>query len=440
MKDNINQIKDKKGSAGFYAFGKQPSAKLDFSEIINKEDYVSFGEKNDAPQELLRLYETASPLHTALINKTAQMIAGAGFVQELIVESISDKLFFENRFSDDSLDDVVEKVSFDLAIFNGFYLNAIFDESGEHIAQIEHIPFETVRAEKSLGKIEGYYVSRNWLDIKKEENKPVPFDAFDEDKAKLEGQAKSQILAIKVYSAGMSYYPKPAYIACIPSLKANASLNNYNSKAIENGFNAGTIIINKGIYTPEEQKALHNDIKKKYTGSDEANDFIMMFAPTEESVPEILPIATNMTEGRFLNLKESIIEDIIEGHRASNAVAGREIGGQLASKQELKEQHDVFNLTVVRPLQKKIEDAFNWLAEINKIESKFKLNDYDFLAITQENEVDDKAAILNALNSLSPLVANKVLESMSSDEIRGLIGLAPSTEIEQTNEQTQTPV
>ena len=48
----------------------------------------------------------------------------------------------------------------------------------------------------------------------------------------------------------------------------------------------------------------------------------------------------------------------------------------------------------------------------------------------------EKQDVLNNLNTLSPLVANKVLESMTTEEIRALVGLTGSKPIEKTNETT----
>lgn len=420
---------NKTQNLGFFSFGRFQTIQADFKEVIDKKDFIGFGEKNDFPEEIIRLYHTSSPLHTALIDKTAQMTSGNGWNKELLAEGIKERLFFENRFSQDNLDAIAEKAGIDLALFGGFYLNIIWDNTGKFVAQIEHVPFQNVRAQKAYDKITGYYVSRDWSNIKKPENKEVLYPAFDPELAAGEGN-KSQILAVFNYSAGMNFYPLPAYKACLDSVKANYELNLYNLKAIQNGFNAGMIIVNKGHYTEEEQDQLYNDIKKKYTGAEAANDFIMLFAPDAESTPEIVPINPSVTDGRFIQLKESIVEDIIEGHKATSAVAGREVAGKLGSRQEIEEQHDIFNKTVVQPLQKKIEDTFNKLASINGLASVFQLNAYDFFAVAQieEEQADDTTAVLNALNSLSPLVANKVLENMTQDEIRALIGLSAATE------------
>lgn len=384
-------MEDKKTKAAFFKFGRYQSSQLDFKEIIDKKEWISFGTANDFPQEAIRLYQTASPLHTALINKKAQMIAGNGF-KDVENESISIKLFLKNRFSKDTVDKIVNKCAYDLALFNGFYLNVIWDATGTKISAVEHIPFDRVRAAKceSDDSLGGFYISRDWENVRKAINKPEYYPEFSEKLALEEGEfGKSQIMAVMIYTPGMDYYTLPSYNSSLDSLKSNYELNLFHLKSIQNGFNPGMVIINKGEYTPEEQQELYEDIKSKYTGADNAGDFIMMFAPDADSVPEIIPVQLQATDQRYLDLKQSIVEDIIQGHQATSSVAGREVSGKLGSSQEIIEQHDMFNKTVIIPFQKTIEDAFNRLAEINGLGVELELNSYDYFDSNDNTQITE---------------------------------------------------
>lgn len=92
-KENIANIAKK--ATSFYSFGRYQSSQLDFQEVIGKKDYIEFGKKNDFPQELIRLYQTSSPLHKSLLDKKAQMTAGNGFDETLLGTSLLDKAFLE---------------------------------------------------------------------------------------------------------------------------------------------------------------------------------------------------------------------------------------------------------------------------------------------------------------------------------------------------------
>jgi hypothetical protein len=68
---------------------------------------------------------------------------------------------------------------------------------------------------------------------------------------------------------------------------------------------------------------------------------------------------------------------------------------------------------------------------------------FDILPITGDfstSDVAEDAGLVDAINSLSPIVATKVLNSMSANEIRGIVGLEPidgGDEITNTTEEIE---
>jgi hypothetical protein len=86
---------------------------------------------------------------------------------------------------------------------------------------------------------------------------------------------------------------------------------------------------------------------------------------------------------------------------------------------------------VIQPYQKELLVTFDKLVSM-----KFqKPTTFDIkpLSIFLEGDVnetatDDAQKVLDGINSLSPLVANKVLESMTPNEIRSLVNLDPTAD------------
>ena len=395
---------EEKNKIGFYRFGRFESSQEDYREIMDKQKWISFGKKNDFPQELIRIYQTSTGIHQALCDTKAQMIAGNGWNKDAIEESLKLKIFYKNRYSKDNLDNIVKKCAYDMAISNSCYLNIVWDETGTKIAKIEHIPFERVRVEKPTEDTDtlNWYISRDWEKYRKIENKPVLYPGFDPKLAQAEsedGWNKSQILPIFVYSPGMDFYTLPAYHATLDSIKAMYEASLFELKSIQNGFNAGMIIVNKGEYTADEQEELYQDIKGRYSSADNAGDFIMMFVPDQESVPEITPIELQNTAERFINFKETITEAIIQGHGATSQVAGKETAGKLGSSKEIKEAYELFQKKTISPYQELLEGAFNKLAEINGVEDKLELNTYnladdsDISPVDYEKEAEARASL-----------------------------------------------
>ena len=103
----------------------------------NNSKFIDYGANNLFPQEILNLYQNASPLFTGIINKISELINGAGFDNE-------DSEFIINQYGKENLNVVLPKVAIDLILFNGFYLQIIWAKNGKNIASIDHVPFQKV--------------------------------------------------------------------------------------------------------------------------------------------------------------------------------------------------------------------------------------------------------------------------------------------------------
>ena len=85
----------------------------------------------------------------------------------------------------------------------------------------------------------------------------------------------------------------------------------------------------------------------------------------------------------------------------------------------------IFEKNVVMELRGCVMAIFNELLSISKIPAEFTINNFQ---IINENIVElegDTSKTNDALNSLSPLVATKVLETMTINEVRALASLPP---------------
>ena len=118
-------------------------------------DWISYGTENWNnlyPQFLIDLYYNSST-QAAIINATAEMIAA----ENLVIEDEEDRdldariklQHFMNRAnSNESLHEVIKKLSFDFKLQGAFALNIVWSKDRTQIAEIYHIPVEKIRAEK----------------------------------------------------------------------------------------------------------------------------------------------------------------------------------------------------------------------------------------------------------------------------------------------------
>lgn len=391
--------------------------------------WIWCGEDNLYPQELIRLSLDSSSLHSALLRKKADMTAANGFKKEDLSGPALN--FLANRFGEDTLDVIAYKTAMDLAIFSGYYLKIGWSKDRKSIARISHVPYEKVRIAKPVkgqdGKIEErkYYVSRDWTNYRRAENEPVVYSDFN---ALTADANPEQILFVKNYTAGAEYYALPNYTSSLNYIKLAYEISCFHLKSIQNNLNQGLVITMVGPVPPQQQRdADYKRLKDRYAGAEPSGDVMILYAQNKDLAPVITPMPNNASDERFKDLILSVNDNIKLGHGASNIIAGLETAGKLGSSTEVQEAYDAYQNTVINGMQKKIQDTFDRLASFNGIIEHFELNKYNVFNKIEATGGDSK--VYDALNTLSPLVSNKVLESMTPDEIRGLVQLPSTTPV-----------
>jgi hypothetical protein len=70
-------------------------------------------------------------------------------------------------------------------------------------------------------------------------------------------------------------------------------------------------------------------------------------------------------------------------------------------------------------------DIFNEILRIAKVSADFRINNFQIINETIVEVEGDASKTQDALNSMSPLVATKVLDTMTPNEVRALASLPP---------------
>jgi len=131
-----------------------------FKEAKGKE-WVNYGERNDYPQQLLDLYDNA-PKHRAIIDGKSDLIAGKGWAtNNKAINTISEAKLID--FSalvnpSESLYELTKKISLDLEIFGGYYLQVIYNNLRNDF-DLYHVDFSKLRTNKAQDK---FFYSNDW--------------------------------------------------------------------------------------------------------------------------------------------------------------------------------------------------------------------------------------------------------------------------------------
>jgi hypothetical protein len=103
---------------------------------------------------------------------------------------------------------------------------------------------------------------------------------------------------------------------------------------------------------------------------------------------------------------------------------GIKVAGSLGNAQELEMSYGIWEKNVVFPLRDIMEKLGQTLCQITDTKGKFQINGYqiigDVIVEGDNSQVNQTAEILSAM---SPLLANKILESLTLNEVRAMANL-----------------
>ena len=148
---------------------------------VRGRDYIEYSDedglwKNLYPNFLIDLYYNSST-HSAIINSTADMIAGEDLIVDEeegmdLIEIAKLKAFLKKANSNESWHQVIKKVAFDFKLQGGYALHVIYNKERTAIVEAYHVPVERVRAGRpnAMGKVDTYYISADWSNVRS--NKP----------------------------------------------------------------------------------------------------------------------------------------------------------------------------------------------------------------------------------------------------------------------------
>ena len=387
---------------------------------VRGRDYIEYGTddwRNLYPQFLIDLYYNSST-HAAIINGTAEMIAGEDLIatdDDINLEAyVKLKKFLRNANSKESLHQVIKKVAFDFKLQGAYALHIIWNRERTEIAEIYHVPVERVRAGRptELGQIDTYFISADWGNTRT--HKPYPIAAFNTN----DRTAGSQLLYTGSYSPNMDIYHTPDYLAACNWALVDQRVAEFHLNNIENGFSGSYFIsFANGVPTAEERRQIEQSLADKFTGAKNSGKFILTFSDDKTRTPEITPISVSDADKQYLALQELLVQNILTGHRVtSKTLMGIDsTNGFSSNTDELINASNFYLNTVIRPFQLNILDTLQTIFSVNNMDLEVEFVQLKPITV----QFDSKT----------------IREVMTQDEIREDIGLAPLDDDETTVEQ-----
>jgi hypothetical protein len=350
-------VKSSKSEISFVNLSTYTSPEV--KEVPNQ-DWIAYGDDNNYFQFLIDRYN-GSPTNNACINGISQQIYGKGLGATDSNKKPEQYAQMITLFKKD----IVRKLCYDLKLMGQCAMQVIYSKDRTKIAQIEHMPIETLRAEKCNedGEVPAYYYFKDWTKLKPSDQ-PLRIPAYGMSKENIE------IYYIKPYKAGFYYYAPVDYQGGLQYAELEEEISNYHLNNIMNGLSPSMLInFNNGTPNPQERELIEARIAQKFSGSSNAGKFILSFNDNKDAQAEITPVQLSDAHNQYQFLSDESQSKVLVSHRVvSPMLLGiKDNTGLGNNADEIKTASLLMDNTVIRPFQELLIDCFDNILAYNDI-------------------------------------------------------------------------
>jgi hypothetical protein len=373
--------------------------------------YIPFGQDNMFPELLNQLYYT-SPLHGAIVDFKTNSVVGGGYTLKSEGMTNEDKLklyTFEKKIK---LGKVERAIAQQLTVHHRVYFKLCYNAKRE-LYKIYNVSPEKVRIARDK---QTYFLCDDWsarIDV-------TPIKKYHPTNSDLE-----QLYVYEIMTLGQEWYPLPQYTSALNFAFLSGELSYFAKSNIQNSvFPSFAMMFPKRPQSEEEKSMIKNTIDR-LKGAANAGKAVAFFANSADQLPKIESLPTNGNDKLFHEASALNTEQICFAHTIDPILMGVRTTGSLGGGADIKQAYVIFEKNVVMPLRYQVEEIVNELLEIAKIPGEYTINNFQIINETIVEIEGDASKTADAINSLSPLVATKVLNAMTPNEVRALASLPP---------------
>lgn len=335
--------------------------------VEKRDGWVNYGEDeqwyNNFPGYLIDLFNR-SPKHSAIITGKLLYILGKGWSGTGTMLGFIDK-----PNTDESLLQLSEKIILDYEIFDGFYVEPIWNVLGSKIIEWRHVAFQNVRSNYNGSE---FHYSEKWFRERKPNDKDVIcFKGYFPGKD-IHGQEKSPFIKgqrylyfFKAYHPGTKVYPLPNYMGGLAYIETDVEIANFNLNAIKNNLSVSKLVsFFNGIPTAEERGLFEREFAAKKTGTDNAGQILFSWSDSRERNCEVLDLSGDDLDKRYSLLNETVQQEIFTAHKVvSPMLFGVKTAGQLGGRDEMEIANKLFKANYIEPRKMALVKVFQMMGE-----------------------------------------------------------------------------
>ena len=376
-------------------------------------DWVEYGDDNNYYQYLIDR-RNGSATNNAVITGIVDMIYGKGLDATDSASNPSAFLELRRLISDEC----AYRFANDVYWLGNGALQVLWNADKSAIAEVTHMPVQTLRAEKcdQEGEINAYYYAWDWTKVRNRTG-VQRIAAFGQS------NEKREIFYYRPYAAGSYYYSPPRYLAALPYAELEEEIANYHINNIKNGLAPSMIInFNNGIPPQEEQDNINSTIAQKWQGSTNAGRWILAFNDDSTKAATIEPVTLSDAHLQYEFLSRESAQKVLVGHRITSPMLFgiKDNTGLGSNADEIKNAYLLLDNTVIRPIQMGILNAFDELLAVNNVSlnlyfkslSPMEFND---IKITDATTIEEETGVKEA-DQVTSEVVSTVNEEIAQKE------------------------
>ena len=317
-------------------------------------DFIEWGTNNLYPDYLQDLYDNVSTLRS-VIDGCVDYIAGDDVTILPLRQGMEEGVM---NGKGDTIQEQIRDVAQDMETYGGFALQIIRGKDGKP-SEVYYIDMRFLRMNKECNV---FYYCEDWKKRGKKNVVVYPKFKTIPDWATLTDEEKdrhaSSILLVK--DNRKQTYPSPRYAASVKPCEVERCVDDFHLNEINNGF-AGSYIVNfnNGRPSPEIMEQIEDDFNEKFAGHKNAGRIGFSWNENRASATTIDAMQVVDFSAKYAALEKTARQRIFTAFRANPNLFGIPTENLGFSQEEYESAFRLFNRTHVRPIQRKIADAYD---------------------------------------------------------------------------------
>lgn len=318
--------------------------------LVTGDDRYRWGDRDLYPSYLAELYDTVTTLG-AVIDGCTDFVAG----DDVAFEGQKDRVL---NSAGETAPEIVRQLAHNASVYGGFAIDVIRNKVGG-IAEIYAVDLKYLRTNKDNSV---FWYSEKWTKSRPEpEILPAFMPNLQAEWASLTDGEKnfhaSSILWVKLRDGDV--YPAPPYAAAVKACEIERCIDDYHLNNLDNGFAPSAIInFNNGVPEDDEKKEIEKTFSEKFGGHYNAGRLMFAFNPDKENAVTVEYPKVEDFGARYDALAKRSRQAIFTAFRANPNLFGIPTESLGFSSEEYESAFKLFNRTQIRPIQRKISDAF----------------------------------------------------------------------------------